>query len=333
MTSAKPNHRAARALWLQFLDTHPGKTVNNDLDPLEAGIVGDTAHAEGGDSYHLGKDKIRARAGRNRYSVDESSRDQSGLDDNASAMDIGYFAITTSRGTFDLYDYNTWLINLCRAGDPDTRDLREVIYSPDGRTVRRWDALGLRTTGDSSHLTHTHHSEFRDADGHRMVNLATRWLQHIGLIAEEDDVSAQDVIAALKSAEGQAALTTWVSSANGRKALLEAILNTDGVLPAPGSPAPGKNPDGTEVNTHWGLGSYIRDTHAKATSVQAAVTGQGRVLADFNTREAAEVPPTAGQNAQAVMAALSAGTAEETAAALKVVLGDRADEVGRLLAQ
>jgi hypothetical protein len=187
MTAAKPNHLAARRLLLDHLDQHPGRTVGDDLDPLEAGIVGDTVHEDGGDSYHLGKDKIRARNGRDRYSVDESSRDQRGLDNYASAIDIGYFKIRTARGTFDLYDFNAWLIGLCKAGDPDTRDLREVIYSPDGRTVRRWDRLGRRTSGDSSHLTHTHLSEHRDADGHRMVRLATRWLQHIGLIPEKED--------------------------------------------------------------------------------------------------------------------------------------------------
>jgi hypothetical protein len=187
MTAAKPHHKAARALLLRHLDLHPGRTVSDDLDPLEAGIVGDTAHAAGGDSYHLGEDKIRARAGRSRYSVDESARDGRGLDGYASGMDIGYFKVRTSKGTFDLYDFNAWLIGLCRAGDPDTRDLREVIYSPDGDTLRRWDDHGRRPSGDNSHRTHTHLSEYRDADGHRMVALATRWLQHIGLLPEEDD--------------------------------------------------------------------------------------------------------------------------------------------------
>jgi hypothetical protein len=189
MTAAKPHHIAARKLLLQHLDLHPGKTVGDDLDPLEAGLVGDAAHSSGGDSYHLGKDQIRARAGRDRYSVDESVRDQRGLDDYASAMDIGYFKVTTRRGVFDLYDLNAWLIGLCKANDPDTTDLREVIYSPDGKTVRRWDRLGRRTTGDSSHLTHTHLSEHRDATGARMLRLATRWLQHIDLIEGDDDMA------------------------------------------------------------------------------------------------------------------------------------------------
>jgi hypothetical protein len=192
MTAAKPNHRAARALLLQYLDVHPGKVVASDLDPAEAGIVGDTAHADGGDSYHLGEDQIRARGSRDRYSVDESARDRRGLDDYASAMDIGLFSVRTPRGLFGLRDFSVWLVELCKAGDPDTRDLREVIYSPDGRSVRRWDREKRRSSGDDSHLFHTHLSEYRDADGHRMVRLATRWLQHIGLIPEEDDVPFAD---------------------------------------------------------------------------------------------------------------------------------------------
>jgi len=196
MTTAKANHKAARALLLQYLDLHPGKTVDVDLDPAEAGIVGDASHAEGGDSYHLGKDQIRTSG--HRYSVDESPRDKRGLDNYASAMDIGYFKVTTARGTYDLRDYSVWLVGLCKAGDPDTADLREVIYSPDGKVVKRWDREGRRTTGDSSHLLHTHESEFRDADGHRMIRLATRWLQHIGLIPEEDDMTPDELLNADK---------------------------------------------------------------------------------------------------------------------------------------
>jgi hypothetical protein len=198
LTTAKKNHLAARTLLLQYLDLHPGKTVDADLDPAEAGIVGDTSHAEGGDSYHLGKDQIRTTG--HRYSVDESSRDKRGLDNYASAMDIGYFKVTTARGTFTLRDYSVWLVGLCKAGDPDTLDLREVIYSPDGKVVKRWDREGDRTSGDSSHLSHTHESEYRDADGHRMPRLATRWLQHIGLIPEEDDLTPDELLNADKIA-------------------------------------------------------------------------------------------------------------------------------------
>ncbi len=187
MTAAKGFHKQARLLLLQHLDMHPGRTVDADLDPAEVGLVGDTKHAQGGDSYHLGADQIRARNGRDRYSVDESPRDRQGLDEHASGVDVGWFKVTTPRGTFTLRDFSVWLVGLCKAGDPDTQDLREVIYSPDGKVVKRWDNEGRRTTGDSSHLSHTHLSEYRDASGVRMLWIVTRWLQHIGLIEEEGD--------------------------------------------------------------------------------------------------------------------------------------------------
>lgn len=269
MTSAKPNHLTARRLLLDHLDLHPGRTVDVDLDPLEAGIVGDTAHAAGGDSYHLGRDKIRARGGYARYSVDESPRDARGLDDYASAMDIGYFKVTTKLGTFDLRDFSTWLVGLCRAGDPDTADLREVIYSPDGKTVRRWDDRGIRSDGDDSHLSHTHLSEYRDATGVRMVRLATRWLQLIGLIPTEDDMPTK------------AEFLSWLKDAEVRKAFAIAVLSTDGVVAAPGG---NKNADGTP-NTHWSAGSYLNQTYAVATNTRAAATAANAGVTKLSGRD------------------------------------------------
>jgi hypothetical protein len=43
-----------------------------------------------------------------------------------------------------------WLVGRCKAGDPDAADIREIIYTPDGKTVQRYDRLGIRSTGDSS---------------------------------------------------------------------------------------------------------------------------------------------------------------------------------------
>ncbi|GGN13008.1 hypothetical protein FHR83_003668 [Actinoplanes campanulatus] len=293
MTAAKPNHLRARRLLLDHLDIHPGRTVGDDLDPLEAGIVGDTDHAAGGDSYHLGKSQIRARGGRDRYSVDESPRDRSGLDDHASAMDIGFFRLKTPRGTFDLYDFNAWLIPLCKAGDPDTRDLREVIYSPDGRTVRRWDRLGRRTTGDDSHRTHTHLSEHRDADGHRMVRLATRWLRHIQLLPEEDTMTKAEFLAMLKDKDVRAALAG-------------AMLQTDGLIPAP----PGnKNPDGT-ANTHWSLASYAQWTYRHLIDARTAIT-------TLATRDQVDEVALAGALAPMLAAALPGDRDDLTPAELQ----------------
>lgn len=79
----------------------------------------------------------------------------------ASAFDLG--------GAFPRFlELNNWLVGRCNAGDPRCRDIREVIYTPDGKVVRRWDATGQQdNAGDSSHLSHTHISFFRDSLGRR----------------------------------------------------------------------------------------------------------------------------------------------------------------------
>lgn len=186
MTTAPPQLLAARRLLLDHLDMHPGRTVGADLDPAEVGIVGDPAHVGG---YHCGADRVRRVDGVIRdYSVTESPRDRAGLGEFASALDIGWFDVTVAGRRWTLYAFNAWLVAECQRGAPDTADIREVIYTPDGQTVRRWDRLGRRTTGDDSHRWHTHISEHRDARGRRMPALMGRWLTHIGLIHPQEDI-------------------------------------------------------------------------------------------------------------------------------------------------
>lgn len=126
------------------------------------GIVGDPDHASTG-GYHEGNDDL-ARVGRlsTDYSKRESARDRPGSN-AASALDIGDF----TRGAVSLRSVSLSLVAACQRGDPRTRDIREVIFTPDGATVRRFDRLGIRSTGDSSHLYHTHISFFRDSEGRR----------------------------------------------------------------------------------------------------------------------------------------------------------------------
>lgn len=222
MTTAKPAHREARELAVTHLDMHPGSTAYpGDLDPAEVGIVGSRGHVLVGTSYHLGEDDLILS--KRPYSVYESARDRNGLDEHASAMDFGWFRVVTPKGTFDLRHFSAWLVRLCRAGDPDTVDVREVIYSPDGKVVLRWDDLGIRSSGDDSHLTHTHVSEYRDADGHRMLRLVRRYLAEIGLL--EDDMAlteAQDRMLTATNervralAAGLGSLTTtWAADSDG----------------------------------------------------------------------------------------------------------------------
>lgn len=120
-----------------------------------------------GGGYHEGRDLLAA-AGRapgpeypySDYSYAEASRDLRGMTDAGSAFDLG--------GDFTRFrEITLGIVAACQRGDPRTADVREVIYTPDGRTVRRWDRLNVRNTGDDSHLGHTHVSWFRDSEGRR----------------------------------------------------------------------------------------------------------------------------------------------------------------------
>ena len=146
-----------------------------DLPWVSLGIVGDSNHRGG---YHQGDDKVDA----DDYSVDESPRDEQGLTDAASGIDVGNF----NKGGKNLRDFSVWLVEQCKADAPDTRDIREVIYSPDGKTVKRWDRLGKRSSGDDSHLSHTHISYHRDSEGRDKTALFRRYFEG------EDDVNLND---------------------------------------------------------------------------------------------------------------------------------------------
>lgn len=167
MTTAPQNLLDARSLLLAHLPIHP----------LAVGIVGDPAHRGG---YHCGADRVTSSD----YSVRESTRDRNGLTDYASALDVGTFKVTINGRLHTLRTFSAWLVAQCRAGAPDTADIREVIYTVDGSTVRRWDRLGIRSSGDRSHLTHTHISYFRDATraGRDLARLFRRYLTEIGRI-------------------------------------------------------------------------------------------------------------------------------------------------------
>ncbi|MER5702989.1 hypothetical protein ABT023_13750 [Micromonospora sp. NPDC002296] len=185
MTRAPTNLLAVRSLLLTHLDLDPAAARPEDLEPAEVGIVGDADHVGG---YHCGSDRVVAGD----YSVVESPRDAAGLTLDASALDIGRFSVTSGGDVHNLRSFSAWCVAQCVAGADDTRDIREIIYSPDGITVRRWDRLGRRSTGDASHLWHTHLSFFRDSTkaGRDQTPLFRRYLTTIGLL-EEDDMSAQ----------------------------------------------------------------------------------------------------------------------------------------------
>lgn len=156
MTYAPSDSLAIRREYMALTGT-PGDSV---------GIVPDEAHRRDG-GYHCGNDDLAA-IGRllTDYSKRESERDRPGTNGGA-AIDFGLNWSTAAGGRNAALAFNRKLAADFLAGDPRLRDLREVIYTPDGRTVQRVDKLGKRSTGDSSHLYHTHLSFFRDSEGRR----------------------------------------------------------------------------------------------------------------------------------------------------------------------
>ncbi len=124
------------------------------------GVVGDVAHQRKGTSYHLGADQLAPGA----YSA-TTARDVAGLTNAASAIDLGRLDGSLE----DLRTFSRWLVAEGQRNAPGTVDIREIIYSPDGKTVLRWDRErgygSLPRTGeaDASHLTHTHVSYYRDS--------------------------------------------------------------------------------------------------------------------------------------------------------------------------
>lgn len=160
-----------------IIETIPG------LSGAVVGIVGDGPHAATGSSYHLGKSQLRSDS----YTIVESARDRSGLSDAASGLDIGMFSFPAGGKTHTLRTFSAWLVGQCQAGAAETLDIREVIYSTDGRNVRRWDRLKRRSDGDKSHLYHTHISYFRDSENRDKTALFRRYLTEAGLIEGEGE--------------------------------------------------------------------------------------------------------------------------------------------------
>ena len=143
---------------------------------VNLGVVGDTAHVAKGFSYHLGSDDLAANA-----SSAQLPRDKAGLSKAASAIDIGKVGGSLA----GLRTMSTWLVAECLSGAPDTHDIREIIFSADGKVVSRWDgrdgAPGVVRTGpaqgDDTHLSHTHVSFFRDSESRAKISLFRRYFE------------------------------------------------------------------------------------------------------------------------------------------------------------
>lgn len=163
MTFAPPTILEVRALL---------KREDADLSDVETGIVGGPSHILQGTSYHLGADQLKMS--QNPYSV-RTARDKAGLSNAASALDV-------DDDLDELRELSVWMVEQCRAGAADTLDIREVIYSPDGVQVLRWDRERGMTSlpvpdSDLSHRTHTHFDWYRDSEFRDKTGPFRRFLQ------------------------------------------------------------------------------------------------------------------------------------------------------------
>lgn len=150
-----------------------------------------------GGGYHEGNDLLAQGNRLNTdYSKRESDRDRPGTD-GSSAGDIGWFDVTIQKadGTWrrvTLIDFNYWLIAQLNANAPDVRWIREVIYTLDRKTVKRWDRLGIRVSGDDSHLSHTHESGFRDEEATNKAAHVQRFWREMRGITGGDMTTAEE---------------------------------------------------------------------------------------------------------------------------------------------
>ncbi|GIJ12407.1 hypothetical protein ACFFMR_18680 [Micromonospora andamanensis] len=292
MTRAPANLLAVRSLLLEHLNRDPNRSRDEDLEPNEVGIVGDVNHRGG---YHCGSDRVVA----NDYSVVESPRDRNGLTLDAAALDVGMFQVNSGGRTHNLVTFSTWCVAQCVANAPDTRDIREIIYSPDGTVVRRWDRLGRRSTGDRSHLWHTHFSFFRDSikANRDQRPLFRRYLTTIGL---------------LRSEEGENDMTpeehNWLRTVHRNLTVLD-----------------GRNPIG-QTYTRMSMGEdhtdpafrvahpTLRSIGAQLTALQSTV--ESLVNRDFTDEQAIVAGVLAGLSPQEIAAAIPPTVAEQVVSEL-----------------
>lgn len=160
------------------------KGRDSDLSDPELGIVGGPSHVATGTSYHLGADQLKPS--RNPYSA-RAFRDRNGLSNAASALDI-------DDDLNELRALSVWLVEECRRGASDTLDVREIIYSPNGFNVLRWDRERGQGSApfpdnDLSHRTHTHISWYRDSEFRDKVGMFRRFFETGGAMADirQDD--------------------------------------------------------------------------------------------------------------------------------------------------
>jgi hypothetical protein len=291
-----------------------------------SGIVGDLAHkARGG--YHISREDQPST----NYSVTRADdKSGNGPSDRAAAIDM-------TMSTADIIKCHTRIRELWKNRAKDSRFKYINAWNGwDGQgDAGRYDVVkGTITTASSDHKWHIH-LEIR----RKYVNDMTAMKAVLSILKGEP---APGVVATSPSSSSngdddmtKAEFLAFLASAEGKVALANAVWNTDGVIAAPGSPKPGKNADGTDVNTHWAGASYLQNTYASAVSARGysaqaasalskdvnvdevaianALLGNSDFINGFAASVAAKLPPTVqaspSQLADAFKTALREGVA------------------------
>jgi hypothetical protein len=171
MSFAPDSLQNLEAYWL----AHGGKSL---------GILADEAHIAKGVSYHLGRDHLTPDA----YSR-KHPRDKKGLSNAASAIDLW----TMNKSYVQLRAFSRWLAGQCLAGA--CLDIREVIFSPDGRHVfgyKQGVNKLIPDYGDASHKGHTHISFFRDSEASDKIRYFRPYFEVVWGDDVPDEIKAID---------------------------------------------------------------------------------------------------------------------------------------------
>lgn len=286
------------------------------------GIVGNQKHCSG---YHLGKDRIFGSCacrpdgtcvpgiGSRDYSV-QIRRDKAGLSNAASAIDLGRLDGSLA----GLRSFSKWLVRQCQDHPKAYRDIREIIYSPDGRTVQRFSGEDgtIHTgpgNGDSSHTTHTHISFYRDSTGRDMRPLFAPYFAPS--VPLPDTSTGADMPALAKYLPGHTITIKATSNVRSAPTLAAKVLRAASakeVWTVVGTVVGDKDVDGACSTTTW----YVRWSAGwEYTSGCNVVAGPTAPVSDCAPAVKAATDPLNAQVASLTSQLAAAQAAATTAAA------------------
>jgi hypothetical protein len=273
-----------------------------------SGIVGDLAHkARGG--YHIS----RQDQSTTNYSVTRpDDKPGNGPSDRAAAIDM-------TMSTADIIKCHTRLREIWknRATDPRMKYINAWNGWDGQGDAGRYDVVtGSISFASPDHKWHIH-LEIRRKYVNDMDAMRAILSMLLGESAQgDDDMTKEELLTFVRSAEGKAALSA-------------AVWNTDGVVAAP---AGSKNADGT-ANTYWGAGSYLQQIYnvsVNARNYAAEATNGVKAFSTKDLVDEAAIANALATNvafissfAAAVAEKLPTGvdiTPEELAEAMKITL-------------